>query len=358
MRIFIAGICGFAGASLARQFQEEIEGAELFGMDNLSRPGAETNRSALGERGIRVFHGDARLASDLETAPAADWIVDAAANASVLAGVDGQSTSRQLVEHNLLGTLNLLEYARRCSSGFILLSSSRVYSIAALAALPLRVEGCAFTLDVSRPLPVGAGANGISEEFSTAAPVSLYGAAKLASEALTLEYGAAFHFPVWVNRCGVLAGAGQFGLASQGIFSYWIHAHCARRPLRYTGFGGRGLQVRDAFHPHDLGRLIMTQMRDAAAGGARLFNAAGGPRNAMSLAGLNAECDARFGPHTPVADEAERPFDLPWIALDSTRARERFGWSIERPIGAIVDEIAAHARAHPRWLELCEGKLV
>ena len=77
---------------------------------------------------------------------------------------------------------------------------------------------------------------------------------------MALEYGETFGFPVWINRCGVLAGAGQFGTAEQGIFSYWLHAHAAKLPLRYIGFGGRGLQVRDAFHPDDLAALIALQL--------------------------------------------------------------------------------------------------
>ena len=356
MRIFIAGICGFAGASIARWFQSAMEGARISGIDNLSRPGAETNRGSLAAEGIQVFHGDVRAASDLEALPAADWIVDAAANPSVLAGVDGQSSSRQVIEHNLYGTLNLLEYAKRHRSGFILLSSSRVYSIPPLSALPMRREGNTFVLDASRPLPTGITAAGIAEDFPVAAPVSLYGSTKLASEAIALEYGHAFDFPVWVNRCGVLAGAGQFGLIAQGIFSYWMRAHLARRPLRYIGFGGLGLQVRDALHPNDLARLLQRQMSDGAATGERLFNAGGGPENSMSLAQLTADCDARFGPHAPTADSVERPFDLPWIVMDSARVRQRFGWKIERPLGSILDEIAEHARAHPEWLDLCEGK--
>lgn len=356
MRIFIAGICGFTGASLARWFQAAMEGARISGIDNLSRPGAETNRGALTASGIQVIHGDVRLASDLESLPAADWIIDAAANPSVLAGVDGRSSSRQLIEHNLHGTLNLLEYAKRDKAGFILLSSSRVYSIAALAALPIQVENGAFTLDASRPLPSGVSAAGITEEFSVAAPVSLYGSTKLASEAVALEYGYAFDFPVWINRCGVMAGAGQFGLAEQGIFSYWIHAHAVRRPLRYIGFGGLGHQVRDAFHPDDLARLLRSQMNDGQAKGERMFNAAGGAANAMSLAQLTAFCDQRFGAHAPTADSAERPFDLPWIVMDSARVNKRFGWNIERPLPSILDEIARHAQNHPEWLDLCEGK--
>ena len=37
------------------------------------------------------------------------------------------------------------------------------------------------------------------ESFPTSPPVSLYGATKLASETLALEYGDAFEFPVWVQ---------------------------------------------------------------------------------------------------------------------------------------------------------------
>jgi CDP-paratose 2-epimerase len=356
MRIFITGICGFAGASLARWFQSAMEGTRISGIDNLSRPGAETNRGSLAAEGIQVIHGDVRAASDLEGLPAVDWIVDAAANPCVLAGIDGQSSSRQLIEHNLYGTLNLLEYAKRYRSGFILLSSSRVYSIPPLSALPMLREGNTFALDASKPLPTGVSAEGIAEELSVAAPVSLYGSTKLASEAIALEYGYAFDFPVWINRCGVLAGAGQFGLIAQGIFSYWMHAHLARRPLRYIGFGGLGLQVRDAFHPNDLACLLRLQMRDTLATGERVFNAGGGAENSMSLAQLTADCDARFGLNAPASDSAERPFDLPWIVMDSARVRQRFGWKIERPLRSILNEIADHARAHPEWLDLCEGK--
>jgi CDP-paratose 2-epimerase len=273
----------------------------------------------------------------------------------VLAGVDGRSSSRQLVGQNLEGTVNLLEYAKRFGAGFVLLSSSRVYSIPALAALPIKTAGNAFRLDTSKTLPAGISAEGIAETFSVAPPVSLYGSTKLASEILALEYGSTFQFPVWVNRCGVLAGAGQFGTADQGIFSYWIHAHTARRPLRYLGFGGCGYQVRDAFHPDDLAVLLWRQMHDNQTDGERFFNVGGGIQNALSLAELTAICDRDFGPHAPQADGRERPFDLPWIVMDSRQARERFGWVPQRQLTSILDEIAAHARAHPEWLALFEG---
>ena len=82
-------------------------------------------------------------------------MIDAAANPSVLAGVNGQSSTRQLFEHNLASLVNILEYCKTQAAGLLLLSSSRVYSIEALAALPLRVEDSAFVLDTTRDLPVG-----------------------------------------------------------------------------------------------------------------------------------------------------------------------------------------------------------
>lgn len=355
MRFLITGICGFAGSELAVRLVERVEGSRIFGIDNLSRPGAEVNRAKLGLLGIDVFHGDTRLASDLENLPAADWVIDAAANPSVLGGVDGRSSSRQLVEHNLSATLNTLEYCKRHGAGFVLLSSSRVYSIPALASVPLRNTAHAFALDAGAPLPPGLSENGISEAFPAAPPVSLYGSTKLASETMALEYGCTFGFPVWIDRCGNLAGRGQFGTAGQGIFSYWIHAHAARKPLRYCGFGGRGYQVRDVFHPDDLARLLWEQMKHPSQDGDRIFNAGGGARNAMSLAELTAWCDERFGPHAPEPDGDARPFDLPWIVMDSSKARERFGWQPLRSLASILEEIGEHARSQPNWLDVSTG---
>jgi len=57
---------------------------------------------------------------------------------------------------------------------------------------------------------------GVTEDFSTAPPLSHYGSAKLAWELLILENGLALNFPVFIDRCGVLAGAGQFGKPDQG----------------------------------------------------------------------------------------------------------------------------------------------
>ena len=89
MRLLVTGICGFVGSALTRSLLELFAGLEVVGIDNLIRPGSELNRRALEKIGCRVFHGDVRLRSDLEQLPRVDWVLDAAANPSVPAGVDG-----------------------------------------------------------------------------------------------------------------------------------------------------------------------------------------------------------------------------------------------------------------------------
>jgi CDP-paratose 2-epimerase len=351
MKVLITGICGFVGSSLAEGLLERHAGISILGVDNLMRPGSELNRARLRKLGIAFAHGDIRNASDLESLPAVDWVIDAAANPSVLAGIQTGFSSRQLVEHNLASVVNVLEFCKARRAGLVLLSTSRVYSIQALASLPLRADGGAFHLDEQASLPAGVSAQGIGVDFSTRAPISLYGSTKLAAEALALEYGEAFDFPVWITRCGVLAGAGQFGTPDQGVFSYWIHAHLRRHPLRFLGFDGTGRQTRDVFHPRDLTALLDAQMGTTRGGGQRVYCAGGGRANAISLAGLTAWCDARFGAHAPGADPRPRPYDLPWVIMDASDAAHDFGWRIEIPMERVFEEIAQHAECNPGWLE-------
>lgn len=352
MKILISGICGFVGSALAHALLEHDPKLEIIGFDNFIRPGSELNREPLRARGVRIFHADLRCASDLEALPAVDWVIDAAANPSVLAGVDGLTSSRQIVEHNLLGTVNLLELAKRCGAGFILLSTSRVYSIKPLAALAVQEKDGAFVPGNAGDSPPGISAEGIAEDFSTAPPVSLYGTTKLASELLALEYGEAFDFPVWINRCGVLAGAGQFGRPDQGIFAYWINAYLRQIPLRYIGFGGKGYQARDCFHPRDLVPLLLKQMNAASEEKPRIVNLGGGKKNTMSLAQLSMWCAKRFEKHDVAADPKPRPFDLPWVVMDCRLAERVWNWRPATNLRGILDEIAAHAESHPDWLRI------
>jgi CDP-paratose 2-epimerase len=72
----------------------------------------------------------------------------------------------------------------------------------------------------------------------------------------------------------------------------------------------------------------------------------------MSMAQLTEWCDQRFGKHPAVSNSADRPFDVPWVVLDSTRARQIFGWAPQIALPDILDEIAIHVETHPDWLSM------
>jgi CDP-paratose 2-epimerase len=378
LKLLITGICGFVGSTLAEALLDHCNpgSLQITGIDNFSRSGSWLNRDRLAARGIKILHGDIRSASDLEALGPFDWVIDAAANPSVLAGVDGKSSSRQLVEHNLGGTINLLEACKRCQAGFILLSTSRVYSIPPLAALEVEVHDRAYRpvletknkeQGTNNDAP-GISPAGISESFSTAPPVSLYGSTKLTSEALALEYGLTFDFPVWINRCGVMAGARQFGKPDQGIFAFWIHSWREGRPLKYIGFDGLGHQVRDCLHPRDLAPLLLQQMgmagtRNQEQRTKNILNLSGGLDSAMSLRQLSGWCADRF-PNSATASslntdhrslgtpDTSRPFDLPWVVLDPTLAHETWDWQPATPVELILQEIAAFAESNSDWIAI------
>lgn len=352
MKILITGICGFIGSALARLLIESGTAGRIIGIDNLSRSGSELNRAPLRQLGVTLIHGDIRLPADLEDLPRPDWVIDAAANPSVLAGRDGRASSHQVMQHNLVGTINVLEYCKRHSAGLVMLSTSRVYSTAELCAIELETADGAFRPTARAKEAAGVSEVGVSEKFSTEPPLSLYGASKRASELLALEYGLAFEFPVWIDRCGVLAGAGQFGRADQGIFSYWIHAYRSGRPLAYFGYGGSGYQVRDCLHPRDLFSLVQRQLGDASDGKPNIANAGGGIENSLSLAQLTRWCEERFAARAVGSETQERPYDVPWLVLDSRVAKAEWTWEAETSLTEILEEIARHAEENPNWLEL------
>ena len=147
MRFIVTGGCGFVGQAICREIVEHLPDARVVAFDNLRRAGSELNRQELARRGVVVVHGDVRCQSDVDALGDCDWLIDAAAEPSVLAGTAAMAGrgagSRQLLEHNLLGTVNLLEAAARRRAGIVILSTSRVYSIQGLASLPLRDRAAA-----------------------------------------------------------------------------------------------------------------------------------------------------------------------------------------------------------------------
>ena len=342
-RYLVTGGCGFVGSRMCLGLRAEQPDAEIIAFDNLRRRGSEINLADLSVAGVTVVHGDIRVAADLDDLEGTfDVIIDAAAEPSVHAGTTG--SPRYVIDTNLGGTVNILEFARRRAGTFVLLSTSRVYAIEALRSIRSAEGKTRFELDDVQDLP-GVGPEGISEEFPTTGARSYYGASKLASELLAQEYAAASHLNVIINRCGVLAGAGQFGKVDQGVISLWVAAHIYGQPLRYIGFGGTGKQVRDVLHPQDLLGLILKQIEMAPALSGQIFNVGGGLLMSVSLQELTTLCRGRTGNEVAIAripDTAS--VDVPVFVTDAARVRNATGWMPSLDAQAIIDDIAT-------WIE-------
>jgi len=121
--------------------------------------------------------------------------------------------------------------------------------------------------------------------------------------------------------------------------------------LKYIGFGGHGHQTRDVLHPRDLVPLLLKQLDYRGQPESRVLNFGGGPANSFSLLQLSRWCAERFGEHKIEADPAPRPFDIPWMVMDSARAGTFWNWRPQTKLAEIFDEVERHAREHEHWLE-------
>ena len=127
MRLLITGGAGFVGSNLALDFKKNNPETHIIALDNLKRRGSELNLPRLKEDGIEFIHGDIRNKEDLEGTGKADLIIECSAEPSVMAGYN--SSPEYLINTNLLGTVNCLEYARKCDADVVFLSTSRVYPV-------------------------------------------------------------------------------------------------------------------------------------------------------------------------------------------------------------------------------------
>jgi len=317
--------------------------------DNLKRRGSELALTRLRRAGVDFVHGDVRSPDDLTDAGVFDVLLECSAEPSVHAGYDGSPA--YVIQTNLAGTVNCLEAARKHRASMIFLSTSRVYPIAGLRALPLERRGD--RLDVTEGASgTGWSAKGIAADFPLSGHRSMYGATKLASELIIEEYRSMYGLRAVVNRCGVLSGPWQMGKVDQGFMVLWAARHLFGGPLGYTGFGGEGLQVRDVLHVGDLYDLLRLQLADLPRYDGALFNVGGGRERSVSLLELTKMCRERSGREFELGIRADTtPADVPYYITDNTQVTAASGWTPRQTVGAVLDDIFSWLREHRETLE-------
>ncbi|MEM9121087.1 MAG: NAD-dependent epimerase/dehydratase family protein [Cyanobacteria bacterium P01_F01_bin.56] len=323
-KLLICGGSGFIGSSLAIGLKQRFPQWEITCLDNLRRRGSELSLSKLKSAGILFAHGDIRLPGDLDPVVFdVDAIIDCSAEPSVLAGF---SAPDYVLQTNLVGTINILELARKTQAKLLFLSTSRVYPIEPLKSIKLIEEETRYSIALDQTLP-GLSIEGIAEEFTLQGYRSLYGTTKLASELLIEEYRYAYGLAAIINRCGVVTGPWQMGKVDQGVFVLWVAAHHYRKSLKYIGYGGSGKQVRDLLHIKDLLNLVEYQLIHFKDLDGSTLNVGGGINSSLSLLETTQICQQITQTKIKISPvDNERPGDVPLFIMDAQKIEQKTGW--------------------------------
>lgn len=336
-RILITGGAGFVGSNIATKYKDNHPKAEVIALDNLKRKGSELNIERLKKKGVSFVYGDIRDFGDLESVGKIDLIIECSAECSVLAGYN--FSPRYLLDTNVSGAINCLEFARIQKADFVFLSTSRVYPIEKINSLKYVEKDTRYELDINQSLQ-GVTKNGVSEEFPLEGIRSFYGATKLSAELLLQEYIHGCGIRGIVNRCGVLTGPWQMGKVEQGFVSLWIARHIYNSKLSYIGFGGDGKQIRDVLHVDDLYDALEIQLNDISAHSGKIYNIGGGYKNSLSLKELTALCrEATKNKITIDSIPQTREADIIYYISDYSKFNKVTGWVPKRDIKRIIEDI-------------------
>jgi CDP-paratose 2-epimerase len=344
MKFLITGGSGFIGSNIAIFLRNRFSTSEIYVLDNLKRRGSELNLSDFDDKNITFIHGDIRCPEDFESLPEVDYVIECSAEPSVLAGVN--SSPKYLVNTNLAGTFNCLEYAKKVSAKIIFLSTSRIYPMRNLNSLDFSESSTRFSVST---ITEQVSNEGVTELFSTSGVKSLYGASKFASELLIEEYNNTYHLDFIINRCGVVAGPRQMGKIDQGIVSLWVSKHLFGGELAYIGHNGK--QVRDVLHVLDLCDLIFLQIINFDKVKNNVYNVGGGLQNSISLLELTEICQNVTGQKIKITNIKElRPNDLKWFVMNNSKIASLLDWKPKHTVLDIVKDVNS-------WMQFNEDKL-
>ena len=322
--ILITGGCGFVGSNLGIQLKKDFPNVRIIAFDNLKRRGSELNLSRLKEYDIEFIHGDIRNKEDFNEIGEISIVIEAAAEPSVLSGI--HSTPDYVLNTNLSGTINCLNFALKHKAKFIFLSTSRVYPIASLNQILYEQGPTRFNIKEKQNLE-GVTEKGINEKFPLNGARSFYGTSKLASEMIIQEYIEFYGLRAVINRCGVITGPWQMGKIDQGVIVLWLAKHFWKKELSYIGFGGEGSQVRDILHIDDLYSLVKTQINNIDLYINQIYNVGGGMDISVSLMELTHLCEEVTGNKIKINNIPEnRLADIPVYISDFSKINAVSGW--------------------------------
>lgn len=315
-RVLVTGGAGFIGSNLASFLAKNNN--QVIILDNLSRKGTEKNLEwlmATYPKLIKFIKADVR--KDFEALDEAMVNVDVVFHLAAQVAVTTSVTNpREDFEINALGTLNVLEAARKISKPPILLytSTNKVYGgmeNVKVKESKTHYEYCS--------LPYG-----ISEEqlLDFHSP---YGCSKGTGDQYFRDYARIFNLPTIVFRQSCIYGPHQFGVEDQGWIAWFVIANLLDKKITIYG---NGKQVRDVLYVDDLINAYMLAIKNIKKTRGQIYNIGGGQKYSISI----------WKEFSPILEGLAkkkmevnylnwRPGDQPIYISDIRKARKDFGWS-------------------------------
>jgi len=294
-RALVTGGAGFIGSHVVDAFRARHY--ETLVIDNLSSGKRENLSGDLVELDIRDADGVSRAAR--EFAPTA--VAHLAAQASVTYAV--RHPDEDLLT-NVLGTLNVLEAARKAGAPVVFASTG----------------GALYGDDVPFPTP----------EDAQTRPLSPYGASKLAAEAYVGTWMRLHGIANVVLRLGNVYGPRQAPHGEAGVVA--IFSERLATGLAVTVFGD-GEQTRDYIHVGDVADAFVLAAESGRPG---TFNVGTGVETSVNelLRLLQDIAATSVDPtHEPL-----RAGELRRSALDARRITDELGWPAPRPVARGLGE--------------------
>ena len=318
MKILITGGCGFVGSNLAIFLKKKIKKSTIVSLDNLSRSGSVLNCARLKKNNIKNYKIDITNEKAIEKLPKFNLVIDCCAEAAVEIS---KFEIDRVFNTNLVGTFNILKKCSKDNSQLIYLSSSRVFSIEKLNSLKNRKKT-------------------INEKFDTSQSKSIYGFTKYSSEHLIREFQYLYKIKYIINRLGVISGPWQFGKQDQGFVSLWIWKHFIKGKLKYIGYGGKGIQIRDIIHIDDVCELIALQIKKINKINNILLNVGGGKKNSLSLLKLTKLCQKITSNKIKIySQKLTSNYDIPYYITDNSKLKRIYKWEPKKNIIKIINDI-------------------
>jgi CDP-paratose 2-epimerase len=321
MKILITGGCGFVGTNLALFLNNYYN---VFILDNLSRKGSKYNLNLLKKKNIKNFNFNIKNYNKIKKLPKYDLIIDCCAEAAIEVS---KKKIDEVIDTNLIGTINILKKAKEDKSKIIFISSSRVYPIIPLNNI-IKNRNIKNKIYINKK---------IDEKNNILGPKSIYGLTKLSSEMFIEEFSYAFGIKYLINRCGVISGPLQFGKQDQGFVSLWIWKHLNKQKLKYIGYGGHGNQVRDVLHIKDLCNLILIQIKKINKIYNKLYTVGGSSISYTSLKNLTNICQKITKNKIKLSKQKKTSiYDIPYYITNNSLVSKTYKWKPKKNIYNVV----------------------